>query len=78
MSILGREEEEALMRMITHKFMGGARRGQPDWPPEMVEALRRLLEEGLSASQIGAQLKPPRSRNAVLGKLYRLRRRGAL
>ena len=42
-----------------------------DWTDDKIEALSRMwLEEGLSASQIGARLGT--SRNSVIGKVHRL------
>jgi GcrA cell cycle regulator len=46
-----------------------------NWTDERVEALRRLWAEGLSASQIAAQLGGV-SRNAVIGKVHRLKLSG--
>lgn len=43
----------------------------PGWTDERVERLRRLWEDGLSASQIAAQIGGV-SRNAVIGKVHRL------
>jgi GcrA cell cycle regulator len=43
-----------------------------NWTEERVEILRRLWAEGLSASQIAAQLGGV-SRNAVIGKVHRLK-----
>ncbi len=43
----------------------------PGWTDERVELLRRLWDEGLSASQIAAQLGGV-TRNAVIGKVHRL------
>ena len=43
----------------------------PSWTDERVELLRRLWEEGLSASQIATQLSGV-TRNAVIGKVHRL------
>lgn len=43
----------------------------PSWTDERVELLRRLWEEGLSASQIAAQIGGV-TRNAVIGKVHRL------
>lgn len=43
----------------------------PSWTDERVDLLRRLWEEGLSASQIASQLGGV-SRNAVIGKVHRL------
>ena len=42
-----------------------------NWTDERVERLKRLWAEGLSASQIAAQLGGV-SRNAVIGKVHRL------
>src|SRR6218665_1072362 len=47
------------------------RRGGMNWTDERVEKLKRLWAEGLSASQIAAQLGGV-SRNAVIGKVHRL------
>lgn len=43
----------------------------PSWSDERVDHLRRLWEEGLSASQIATQLGGV-TRNAVIGKIHRL------
>ncbi len=43
----------------------------PSWTDERVDLLRRLWEDGLSASQIAAQIGGI-SRNAVIGKVHRL------
>ena len=43
----------------------------PSWTDERVELLRRLWDDGLSASQIALQLGGV-SRNAVIGKVHRL------
>ena len=43
-----------------------------NWTDERVEALRKLWAEGLSASQIAAQLGGV-TRNAVIGKVHRLK-----
>lgn len=43
-----------------------------NWTDERVELLRKLWAEGLSASQIAAQLGAV-SRNAVIGKVHRLK-----
>lgn len=42
------------------------------WTEERIEVLTRLWAEGLSASQIAAELGGGASRNAVLGKAHRL------
>ncbi|HEV7415806.1 MAG TPA: GcrA family cell cycle regulator, partial [Tianweitania sediminis] len=42
------------------------------WTDERVELLKKLWTEGLSASQIAAQLGSV-SRNAVIGKVHRLK-----
>ena len=42
------------------------------WTDERVELLAKLWNEGLSASQIAAELGGGVSRNAVLGKIHRL------
>lgn len=46
-----------------------------NWTDERVEMLRKLWAEGLSASQIAAQLGGI-SRNAVIGKVHRLKLSG--
>ena len=46
-----------------------------NWTDERVEILRKLWAEGLSASQIAAQLGGV-SRNAVIGKVHRLKLSG--
>ncbi|WP_370931684.1 GcrA family cell cycle regulator [Bartonella sp. DGB1] len=43
------------------------------WTPERVKLLERLWKEGFTASQIAAQLGGGVSRNAVIGKVYRLK-----
>lgn len=43
-----------------------------NWTDERVEKLKKLWSEGLSASQIAAQLGGGVSRNAVIGKVHRL------
>ncbi len=42
------------------------------WTEERIECLKELWTEGLSASQIAAELGEGVSRNAVLGKAHRL------
>lgn len=42
------------------------------WTDERVELLRKLWTEGLSASQIAAELAHGITRNAVIGKVHRL------
>src|SRR3954453_18214202 len=42
------------------------------WTEERIELLTKLWSEGLSASQIAAELGGDVSRNAVLGKAHRL------
>ena len=42
------------------------------WSDDRVEKLKRLWADGLSASQIAAQLGGGVSRNAVIGKVHRL------
>jgi GcrA cell cycle regulator len=46
-----------------------------NWTDERVELLRKLWSEGLSASQIAAQLGSV-TRNAVIGKVHRLKLSG--
>ena len=43
-----------------------------NWTDERVEMLKKLWSEGLSASQIAAQLGNV-TRNAVIGKVHRLK-----
>ncbi|MEK4032768.1 GcrA family cell cycle regulator [Methylocystis sp. IM2] len=42
------------------------------WTEERVELLRKLWGDGLSASQVAAELGPGITRNAVIGKIHRL------
>ncbi|GLI91483.1 GcrA family cell cycle regulator [Methylocystis echinoides] len=42
------------------------------WSEERVELLRKLWSDGLSASQVAAELGPGITRNAVIGKIHRL------
>ena len=42
------------------------------WTDERVETLKKLWQEGLSASQIAAELAGGVTRNAVIGKVHRL------
>ena len=42
------------------------------WTDERVELLKKLWSEGLSASQVAAELGPGITRNAVIGKVHRL------
>src|SRR3712207_3705671 len=42
------------------------------WTEERLELLKKLWSEGLSASQIAAELSVGMTRNAVLGKSHRL------
>lgn len=42
------------------------------WTDERVELLRKLWAEGLSASQVAAELGAGITRNAVIGKIHRL------
>ncbi len=44
-----------------------------NWPPERVEQLKALYAEGISASRIAMQLGGGISRNAVIGKIFRLK-----
>src|SRR5690348_6411872 len=48
------------------------------WPDERTERLKKLYEAGLSCSQIAAELNCGLTRNAVIGKVHRLKleRRG--
>ena len=43
------------------------------WTDERVELLKKLWMEGLSASQIAAELGEGVTRNAVIGKVHRLK-----
>lgn len=42
------------------------------WTDERVELLRKLWNEGLSASQVAAEIGAGITRNAVIGKIHRL------
>ena len=46
------------------------------WTEERVELLKKLWMEGLSASQIAAVLGDGVTRNAVIGKVHRLKLSG--
>ncbi len=46
------------------------------WTPELVERLLKLWEQGLSAAEIARELGQGLSRNAVIGKVHRLRSAG--
>ena len=46
------------------------------WSEDRVELLKKLWEQGLSASQIATQLAQGVTRNAVIGKVHRLRLAG--
>lgn len=46
------------------------------WSEDRVELLKKLWEQGLSASQIALQLAQGVTRNAVIGKVHRLRLAG--
>jgi hypothetical protein len=48
------------------------------WTESDVETITRLWNEGVSAGQIAKQLGQGRTKNAVLGKITRMRRDGAL
>ncbi len=42
------------------------------WTDERVEMLRKLWNDGLSASQVAAEIGAGITRNAVIGKIHRL------
>ena len=46
------------------------------WTPELVERLLKLWEQGLSATEIARELGMGLTRNAVIGKIHRLRNAG--
>src|SRR5262245_51840909 len=52
-------------------MIGNGERKEMSWTDERVEQLKRLWSEGLSASQIAAELGGI-TRNAVIGKVHRL------
>lgn len=53
-----------------------ARKRAPDpWPPEVVEKLRELHEEGLAAAEIARKLR--KTESAVVAKTFRLFRKSA-
>jgi GcrA cell cycle regulator len=54
---------------IGHDSHGGEKMS---WTEERVELLKRLWNEGLSASQIATKLSDGVTRNAVIGKVHRL------
>ena len=53
------------------KMVSGAQ--STGWTDERVEVLKKLWMEGLSASQIAAELGEGVTRNAVIGKVHRLK-----
>src|SRR6185503_18971360 len=65
--------------MLISDGRGGAPRGHQQgreanmgWTDERVELLRKLWQDGLSASQIAGELGNGITRNAVIGKVHRL------
>ncbi len=48
----------------------------PNWPDEQVTLLKKLWGEGLSASKIADHFGSTKSRNAVIGKVHRLKLEG--
>src|SRR6185312_11466597 len=53
----------------------GRRRSVVDWDDETIDRVKRLVRDGLSSTQVAARLArqfPGMTRNAVVGKLYRL------
>ena len=52
--------------------LNGGGKKKNTWPDERVALLIKLWKEGLSAAQIAARLGNGITRNAVIGKLYRL------
>ena len=53
----------------------GRRRSVVDWDDETIDRVKRLVRNGLSSTQVAARLAgqfPGMTRNAVVGKLYRL------
>ena len=62
------------MRHVTDMPSAGGMRNEPEsWTEERVELLKKLLVEGLSASQIAVVLDGGATRNAVIGKISRLK-----
>jgi len=62
------------MRHATDMPNAGSRQIAPEsWTEERVELLKKLLAEGLSASQIAVVLGGGATRNAVIGKISRLK-----
>ncbi len=49
---------------------------QSVWTDELIQQLLQLWQEGVSASEIARQLGHGLSRNAVIGKIHRLRKSG--
>lgn len=44
-----------------------------DWTPERLERLRALWENGMSAKRIAEDMGPGLSKNAVIGKVHRMK-----
>jgi GcrA cell cycle regulator len=57
---------------IAARSAGSKKERLMSWNDERVELLRKLWNEGLSASQVAAELGGGISRNAVIGKIHRL------
>src|SRR6476646_6714836 len=75
MVVSGATELQAPQDVESRGLRGGAsgRSGRPKmgWTDERVELLKKLWQDGLSASQIAKQLGGV-TRNAVIGKVHRL------
>ena len=62
----GSMREDSKLTMVTGTQPNG-------WTDERVELLKKLWMEGLSASQIAGELGEGVTRNAVIGKVHRLK-----
>ena len=63
------QSEMATIAVKTRTSNGQA----PRWTDEMDERLRELVAKGLSAKQIALELRIGKSRNAIIGRMHRIR-----
>jgi GcrA cell cycle regulator len=64
--------QRRIVDSVDGRFEQTAWRSKMSWTEERVELLRKLWGDGLSASQVAAELGPGITRNAVIGKIHRL------
>lgn len=70
----GEQAKPAKPKTSKPEASAGGRRNEPEsWTEERVELLKKLWAEGLSASQIAVVLGGWTTRNAVIGKVHRLK-----